>query len=35
VIQGFFIGKPAPIEQYAALVGRAEPKLLTAGRKFG
>lgn len=35
VIQGFFIGKPAPIEQYAALVGRAEPELLTAGRKFG
>jgi len=30
VIQGFFIGRPAPIEQYAALVGRAVPRLPAA-----
>lgn len=33
VIQGFFIGRPAPIEQYAALVGRAVPRLTAVGRK--
>ncbi|MBN8961213.1 MAG: EAL domain-containing protein [Rhizobiales bacterium] len=33
VIQGFFIGRPAPIEQYAALVGRAVPRLPVVGRK--
>ena len=30
VIQGFFIGRPAPIEQYAALVGRALDRLPAA-----
>ncbi|MGX9390040.1 sensor domain-containing protein [Nitrobacteraceae bacterium UC4446_H13] len=35
VIQGFFIGRPAPIEQYAALVGRAVPRLPTLDRKVG
>ncbi|MBN8983634.1 MAG: EAL domain-containing protein [Rhizobiales bacterium] len=33
VIQGYFIGRPAPIEQYAALVGRAVPRLPAVGRK--
>jgi diguanylate cyclase (GGDEF)-like protein len=35
VIQGFFIGRPAPIEQYAALVGRAVPRLPALDRKVG
>lgn len=35
VVQGYFIGKPAPIEQYAALVGRAAPRLLVLDRKVG
>ncbi|MGN6311869.1 MAG: sensor domain-containing protein [Xanthobacteraceae bacterium] len=33
VIQGFFIGRPAPIEQYAAMVGRVPPRLPVVGRK--
>lgn len=33
VVQGYFIGRPAPIEQYAALVGRAVPRLPVMGRK--
>jgi EAL domain-containing protein (putative c-di-GMP-specific phosphodiesterase class I) len=35
VIQGFFIGRPAPIEQYAAMVGRAAPRLQAVDRKVG
>jgi len=35
VVQGYFIGRPAPIEQYAALVGRAVPRLLALDRKVG
>ena len=36
VVQGYFIGRPAPIEQYAALVGRAAPRLpAVANRKAG
>lgn len=35
VIQGFFVGKPAPIEQYAALVGRPVPRLSVVSRKVG
>ncbi len=35
VVQGYFIGRPAPIEQYAALVGRAAPRLPALDRKVG
>jgi len=35
VIQGFLIGKPKPIQEYAALVGRLDPKLPAEIRKVG
>ncbi len=34
-VQGYFLGKPAPIGQYAALVGRAADKLMEPARKTG
>jgi diguanylate cyclase (GGDEF)-like protein/PAS domain S-box-containing protein len=34
-VQGYFIGKPLPIGQYGALVGRAEGKVLEPARKTG
>jgi diguanylate cyclase (GGDEF)-like protein/PAS domain S-box-containing protein len=34
-VQGYFIGKPAPIGQYATLVGRAAGEVVKAARKTG
>jgi len=34
-VQGYFIGRPAPIQQYAALVGAAAAHDAEAGRKTG
>jgi EAL domain-containing protein (putative c-di-GMP-specific phosphodiesterase class I) len=34
-VQGYFIGKPAPIGQYATLVGRAAGKIMEPARKTG
>jgi EAL domain-containing protein (putative c-di-GMP-specific phosphodiesterase class I) len=34
-VQGYFIGKPAPIGQYATLVGRAAGEVVEAARKTG
>jgi EAL domain-containing protein (putative c-di-GMP-specific phosphodiesterase class I) len=34
-VQGYFIGKPAPIAQYAALVGRAGGNAIELARKTG
>jgi EAL domain-containing protein (putative c-di-GMP-specific phosphodiesterase class I) len=34
-VQGYFIGKPAPILQYAALVGRNDASPVEPARKAG
>jgi diguanylate cyclase (GGDEF)-like protein/PAS domain S-box-containing protein len=34
-VQGYFLGKPAPIEQYATLVGRPEGNTMEPARKAG
>lgn len=34
-VQGYFLGKPAPIEAYAEWVGRAKPAVLASSRKAG
>jgi hypothetical protein len=34
-VQGYFIGKPAPIGQYAALVGRVGGNVMEPARKTG
>jgi EAL domain-containing protein (putative c-di-GMP-specific phosphodiesterase class I) len=34
-VQGYLIGKPLPIGQYATLVGRANPNVMEAVRKTG
>lgn len=34
-VQGYFIGKPAPISQYAQLVGRVDDGVMTTVRKIG
>jgi EAL domain-containing protein (putative c-di-GMP-specific phosphodiesterase class I) len=34
-VQGYFIGKPLPIGQYAALVGRSVTDTLEPARKTG
>jgi EAL domain-containing protein (putative c-di-GMP-specific phosphodiesterase class I) len=35
VVQGYFLGKPAPIGQYAALVGRPGGDTIEPARKAG
>jgi EAL domain-containing protein (putative c-di-GMP-specific phosphodiesterase class I) len=34
-VQGYFLGKPAPIGQYSALVGRADTLAAAPARKTG
>jgi EAL domain-containing protein (putative c-di-GMP-specific phosphodiesterase class I) len=34
-VQGYFIGKPAPIVQYSALVGRNDTSPMAPARKAG
>jgi len=34
-VQGYFIGRPAPIGQYAALVGRTVGNTMVPARKTG
>jgi EAL domain-containing protein (putative c-di-GMP-specific phosphodiesterase class I) len=34
-VQGYFLGKPLPIGQYAALVGRAVGNVMEPARKTG
>jgi EAL domain-containing protein (putative c-di-GMP-specific phosphodiesterase class I) len=34
-VQGYFLGKPAPIGQYAALVGRNPSHAMEPARKTG
>ena len=34
-VQGYLLGKPAPIGQYAALVGRSADKTMEPARKTG
>jgi EAL domain-containing protein (putative c-di-GMP-specific phosphodiesterase class I) len=34
-VQGYLIGKPLPIGQYAALVGRGNPNVMEPVRKTG
>ncbi|NVN88093.1 MAG: EAL domain-containing protein [Rhodopseudomonas sp.] len=34
-VQGYFIGRPAPIQQYAALVGAAAPDVMESERRTG
>jgi EAL domain-containing protein (putative c-di-GMP-specific phosphodiesterase class I) len=34
-VQGYFIGKPAPIKQYSALVGRSGSNTMEPARKTG